>query len=254
MDLNLQDLYLFIFVLVRVGSIFAIAPFFSSSFIPTMIKVALAVLLSFVISFSNINFAEMLNTTDIVMFTIHEVAIGLLIGLIASIVFRGAQIAGNMIDFSGGLSMAQTYSPLTGGRASVYGRMFPMVALTVFVIIDGPMLFIQLIARSYEAIPNITQLTTDGIMIYIAKTVSGCVSIGVQIAIPFVVMFLISDITLGLISRTIPQINVFILGIPMRFLVGVLMVMILAGSIVANFEVLIEMMFKAVEQFVNALT
>jgi flagellar biosynthetic protein FliR len=253
MEMDLQDLYLFIFVMIRVGAIFTVAPFFSSSFIPNTVKAGLVVLLSFVISMSGMDFGEMLNSTDVIMFVIHEVAIGMLIGLVSSIIFRGAQIAGGLVDFSGGLSMAQVYSPLTGGQASVYGRLFPMIALTVFVVMDGPMLFIQIIARSYETIPNIVELTSHGILVYVATVVSSCVSIGLQIAIPFVVMFLISDITLGLISRTIPQINVFILGIPLRFLIGVLMVVILAGSLVANFEVLVELMFEAIEGFVNAL-
>ncbi len=253
MIMELQDFYLIIFVMIRVGAIFTVAPFFSSGFIPNLVKISLVVLLSFVIANSKIDFAELLNTTDVLMYIVQEVAIGLLIGLVASIIFRAAQVAGGLIDFSGGLSMAQVYSPITGSNSSVYGRFFPMILVTLFVVVGGPMLFIQLIARSYETIPNLSELTNAGVLVYVGITVSTCVSVGVQIAIPFVIMFLISDITLGLISRTIPQINVFILGIPMRLLIGVLMVIILSGSLVSNFEELIRIMFEALEGFINAL-
>jgi len=253
MDMNLQDLYLFIFIMVRVGSIMVLAPFFSTSFIPNLVKISLVFLISFLLMNSKIDFTEVMNTSDLLFFIIHEVAIGLLIGLISSIIFQASQVAGNLLDFSGGLSMAQTYSPLTGGRASIYGRLFGMIALTVFVIIDGPMIYLHLLADSYELVPNVNEITTQGALIFVAQSVGSCVSIGVQIAIPFVVMFLISDITLGLISRTIPQINVFILGIPMRFLVGIIMVSILATSLVANFEELARFMFETIEEFFIAL-
>lgn len=250
--MELTNLYLMIFVMIRVGSIFIFAPFFSSSNIPLLVKVSLVASLSFMISGIDLNFADVMNTADIMFYAIHETAIGLIIGLVSSIVFTAVQVAGNLLDFSGGLSMAQTYSPEVGDRASVYGRLFTMVALAVFVVVDGPMLFIKAIIESYRLVPNVDALIRDGILIFVANSVVVCVSVGVQIAIPFVVMFLISDITLGLVSRTIPQINVFILGIPMRFLVGITFIALLAGSLVANVEYVVELVFEAIGDFLNA--
>ncbi len=230
--MDILQFQIFILIFTRISSFFVSSPFFSMKGLPTMLKIgfsfAIALIIYVMTPEMNIDF----NTPFIFYFLIiKEALVGLALGYITNLVYISIQMAGQLADIQLGFSMASLYDPLTQSRVSLYGRMYNWIGLVLFFSINGHYYLLYAIIQSFSFIPvGLTKL--QGINIgEIAVVFSKSFLIAFQIGIPLILVGFMTDIIMGFIARTIPQLNVFILGMPLKVLVGLIAFVILLPEV-----------------------
>lgn len=228
----LSFLSLFFLFMARFLPIVSLSPFFGSKVMPHPVKVCFAISMFviflpqmlFVIS-SPINFS-----LGLVLLILKELFVGILMGFLISMPFQIVQNAGILIDHQRGGASLMVNDPTIQNQSSPLGTMFNFVLIVVFFIIDGPFLFIDTIISSYEVIPpdrfiNPNFFNKDGAFWSSqVKILNSLMVISVRLASPALLMILMTDFFLGIANRLAPQVQITFLGMPLKSLLGLLVV------------------------------
>ncbi len=206
--------------LIRVLGLFTTAPVLSQRTMPARAKVALAMLITLVAA-PGIDSPVAPMNLALIMLAVHELAVGLLLGFIARLIFAAFEIAGETIGLQMGLSFAGFFDPQSGA-ANPVARLLNLTALTAFVMLNGPGLLIAAVIASFQTIP----INTDFAWMTTYSPVqlgSAVFSLGLSIALPFMILLLFVNLSLGIMSRVAPQFSVFAVGFPVTIGVGMAM-------------------------------
>ena len=210
-------------ILARLTSFMSLAPFFSIKNTPNMIKLGLAVFLT-VLIIPTLPAAENI-PLDLVAYSIliiKEVVVGLILGYASILTFTAIKIAGELIDNQMGFAMASIVDPVNNSSITLIGQFMYLLQILLFLAVDGHHRLLMAISYSYTLIPvNGTVLQTTFVT-GILKIFIEMFSLGIRMAAPFIVAFLICDIALGIIARTVPQLNVFVLSFPVKTGLGLI--------------------------------
>lgn len=224
----------FLLILVRVTSLFVSTPLLNIKGIPNTLKIMFCVVLSYIIYFS-VTSTDMQMSVSMAVFIvllIKEALVGLFLGVLVNIVFMSIQMAGQFIDIQGGLASSTLFDPMSQNKLSIYGHMYFWLALILYFIFDGHHYLIIALTKSFSIIDlSNYNLNLPG-LIGAIDIVNQSFIIGVQIAAPMILVFVITDLILGIISRTVPQLNVLILGLPLKTLVGIITFMAIVPIVV----------------------
>lgn len=192
---------------------------------PNTFKVMVCLMLSGLTSF-NLNLEIAVNDMfTIISYTATEVLNGLFLGYITYLVFSSIKIAGSLIDNQMGLSMANIYDPQSGEQSTLIQSLFYWCAIAIFFVTNGHHLLLNGIFQSFETIPIGTAPIVDNVQ-YLLKIFLQQFAIGFQIAFPILLTLLLSELILGLISRSVPQLNVMIIGMPFKILLGIVIIFV----------------------------
>ena len=153
-----------------------------------------------------------------------EVLVGLSIGLIALFIFSGAQIAGQIVGMQMGFGIVNVIDPYTGTQVSILAQVQNIVAMWFFVIINGHHWFLMGIADSFNIIPLGNVRITEGLVMNLLNLCGDVFIIGVKVGAPGIVTLLIASLMMGIIAKTVPQINILIVGFPLKVGMGLLAV------------------------------
>jgi len=166
----------------------------------------------------------------------REVAVGVTIGFVAGTVFRAAEAAGRLVDTMRGANFAEVIAPMSEGRTSPTGALYLFLAILVFLELGGLAQAAVAVARSYEAVPLVPPAlpARPGAVVWLAIATSAkMIEAAVSLAAPGVVALMMTDVTLGMIGRAVPQLPVYFLGMPAKALLGVGVVLIGMGALEA---------------------
>ncbi|MDX8365079.1 flagellar biosynthetic protein FliR [Cytobacillus sp. IB215665] len=225
---------MFLLILVRVTAFFVTIPIFSYRNIPSTHKIGLAVFLAWMMLFT---IDPVVITIDemFILLIMKEVLIGLLIGFTAQILFAAIQIAGGFIDFQMGFAIANVIDPQTGIQSPLIGQYLHTFALLFLLSVDAHHLLLDGIFYSYEFIP-IDQpwipFGDTGFSNFLIKTLSMMFIIAFQMALPIVGSLFLVDVALGIMARTMPQLNIFVVGIPIKIIVSLVMLIVVMASFI----------------------
>ncbi len=210
----------FLLILTRVSGVLVTAPILASRNIPPKAKIGLAF-------FTSLILFPFIGTPEIPEQLIHyalligkELLVGLTIGYIANLMFIGILIAAKVIDFQMGFAIANVVDPLTNVQVSVTGQFQYILAMLFFLIINGHHHLFSALARSFEVVPLTTFEISPHLIGNINQLFSETFVIGIKIGAPVMGALLMASLILGIIARTMPQMNVFIVGIPLKIGVG----------------------------------
>lgn len=243
----------FTLILMRIASFIWIAPGFSSRQVHTQAKLVISAGLGLVV-YSLIDSPETTYTLGIfVVLLLKEVLLGAALGYIMLLFFSAVEMAGNFVDFQVGFSMAMSYDPALGVNASFYGRLYYWIALMIFFLADIHHHVIRTLVRSYDYIPithvDFTYLGTEGIVRLFVQMFE----VAVNLAFPLVIVALLSEIVLALLSRTVPQINVLILGMPLKILLSIVFMFIFLPVLVENITDIFPDMLQTMLEFIQSI-
>ncbi|GAB4364604.1 MAG: flagellar biosynthetic protein FliR [Calditrichia bacterium] len=248
MNYTEYQILLFFLILVRFTSMFAAAPIFGENGIPNILKLglggALSLLLFPVVEPSVPDFE--LNALTALILVAGEVLTGLTIGLIIKFLFAGVELAGEYIGVDMGLSMAQEFDPLFEQRISVIARFKNILAILIFIVIDGHHFLIQAAAHSFRLLPIGTWSMPSVVITKIIKISASVFVIGVKIAAPAIVALFLTSVAMGLTARAVPQMNIFFVGFPLRISVGFI-------SLIMAFPLFIYVFQKLLTEFESNL-
>lgn len=237
----------FLLIFIRMLAFLATAPLFSYRTIPLPYKIGISFFLALVI----------IHTVDTSMvpvdwsypfLVIKEVLVGLFIGLIAYIILSAVQIAGGFIDFQMGFAIANVMDPQTGAQSPLIGQYFYIFALLFLLSVNGHYLLIDGIVNSYQFIPidKFIPFYSGGMIDFILTAFNEMFLIAFQIAVPIVGCLFLVDVALGIIARTVPQLNVFVVGLPLKILISFVAIFFFLSLYIALAKGLFESMFKTI--------
>jgi flagellar biosynthesis protein FliR len=217
-----KDVVAFVLILVRVAGIFLSAPVFASRNIPAMLKTSWILLIAFLV-FPVIDFKpETLPEAGLPfgLAVMREIIIGFSIGLGATLIFVGIQLAGQIIDIQMGLGMVNIIDPVTSTQISVMGQFYFLIATLVFLAVNGHHIIIRAVVESFNLIPLGQAHFTIALGTKIMSLFSQVFFIAFQVGAPAIGALFITNLVLGIVARTVPQMNVFIVGMPLNVAVG----------------------------------
>jgi flagellar biosynthesis protein FliR len=218
----------FILVLARISPLFILAPLFSSKLLPLRARGIVAVGLAIGIAPIALGAGngqhipmEILPLGGLIL---KEMLVGLGFSFALAALFAAIQVAGSILDTLIGFSFGALVDPVTGTNGGVLNQLYGLIGVMIFVVINGDAWVIQGLARSYEAIP-LADAPRLGTLVEGAQVAfSGILGAAVQVAAPVMLAVLLSDVAFGLVSRVVPQLNVFGVGFPAKVTVGLVMV------------------------------
>lgn len=217
---------------IRIITMLMSSPIFSVRQIPSMIKVGLSLILSLLVS-ANIGiptYQFINNNFDLLFFIFREIAIGVSIGYISTLIFNAIRVSAQIMDFNVGFSMSQYFDPSTAGSSTPLERFFNWFAIVIFVTLNFHHILLSAIIKSFEVVPLGILKINSNVFIVVLDVFAKSFYIAMQLAAPVVIVVFLTDFTLGLINRAVPQINIFLLSLPVKTLVGLFAVsMILPG-------------------------
>lgn len=247
-------LALFLIFLRITSYLFATQIFFPSG-TPGIFKGAFSLIVSYGIV-SSVDYNNLLsidNNYMLVFYAVSEVMTGLILGYITNLIFQVAKFAGGWMDLHAGFSMVSVFDPATNMSSTLLGNLSYFIGIVFFFIIGGQRLVIKLIVESIEIVPLGRTIVYQETTMDVINTIIQYFMLGVKIAIPVVIIIVITDICLGLISRTVPTIPVMILGMPIKNVLAfvtyliILPIMInLIGTAIYNLQGIMEKLVKLI--------
>jgi len=220
-----QHVVAFFLVLARVSPLFVLAPLFSSRMVPARVRgiiaVALAIGLSPVVGRGDTLPLDVLSIGELLG---KEVLVGAAFAFALGALFAAVTVAGGFIDTMIGFSYGGLVDPLNGNQSAVLSTAYGMIGVLVFIAIGGDTWVIQGLARTYDVV-GLTEYPSLARMVGGAGT--AFVSIfgsAIQIAGPVILALTLTDAAFGVVSRVVPQLNVFQVGFPAKVVVGLLLV------------------------------
>jgi flagellar biosynthetic protein FliR len=210
----------YVLVMCRVGGLFVLAPIFSGKMIPTQAKVIVAGAISFALEPMVVSGVTIPTGVEVVPLIMKELLVGLAFALSLGVVAAGLQAAASIMDTMIGFSFAQLVDPLTQAETAIIGQLYSLFAVIVFLLIGGDHLMIEGLDASYRLIPLGSVPSATQLGAIAAQDLTQMFLIAIEVAAPVIVALALVDISLALVSRAVPQMNVFIVGIPAKIMVG----------------------------------
>lgn len=210
----------YLLAMVRATAWVFICPPFGQRVIPRQVRIGFAAALALALGPKLGAQGVPMETAPLVTSAILQVGAGLAMGFIALMLFSAIQAAGNMIDLVSGFTIAQLFDPLSSAPASAFGRFYNLLAVTLLFAIDGHLMLVRGFISSFDAAP-----LTDINLAAAAKLMSADLSMffvaAVQTAAPLMAALFLTEITLGLLARAAPHLNIFLLGLPLKLLLTI---------------------------------
>jgi flagellar biosynthetic protein FliR len=215
----------FLLVLGRIGPLFVLAPLFSSRSIPARAKGVCAVALTVGIAPVALGHHHVpLDLGTFVELMLKEILVGLAYAFALAALFAAVSTAGSFLDTLIGFSYGALVDPVTGNQSSVLTQAYVFMAIGVLIAIGGDQLMIQGVARSYDLVPLLEVPSLPALVGGAQSAFSQVFLSALELAAPVVLAIVITDAAFGVVSRVVPQLNVFAVGFPAKVAVGILVI------------------------------
>jgi len=255
MNFYVEKFVVFLLVFIRTSSMFATAPLYGHQSIPVQLRIWAAGLFSFAI-FPLIAASTRVISLDLgslVVLVVQEIIIGAAIGFSLGIIFHGVIYAGELFGIVMGFSIANVLDPQNGFDVPVIGQIQYIVAIFIFLILDGHLFLIQALKMSYDTVP-VSGLKLGGGVVDTFVRMTGMVFVAaVKIGAPVIVSLFLTDVLLGVMARVVPQVNVFFVGMPLKTGVGLFTLMASLPFFVFVFEKLLDVFENDVVQMIRQM-
>jgi flagellar biosynthetic protein FliR len=221
-----ERIQLLLLLLMRVGGLMMTAPVFSHNSVPR--RVALAMTLGFgVILLPLFNDTPLPQTGSLIMlvfFCLTEFLVGVVISLVFSVIFQSIRFAGAIVGYQIGFSMVNVVDPSSSEQVSVIGEFWFLLATLIFICLNGHHLIITGLVDSYRAIPLGAGSPSGAVGEWLIKYSALVFVLGVKFAAPAILTVFLVDVAMGVLARTMPQMNIFIVGFPVKIYAGLAVV------------------------------
>ncbi len=216
----------FLLTFTRVGTAMLIMPGLGESFISQRVRLHLALGISFVLFPLLYQYmpAQIPATFPLVMMIISEAIIGLMIGTVARIFMVSLDTAGMVISMQSGLANAQVFNPALASQGSIIGAFLSVTGIVVLFALNLHHMLLMGVVESYKMFPVGDVLDTGSMAELISQAVNASFKIGVKLAMPFMVLTLLIYVGMGVLSRLMPQIQVFMIVLPLQIWVSILLI------------------------------
>ncbi len=210
----LNELAIFALVLVRIGALVAVAPMFGSVAVPLQLRAVFALAVAVAVAPFEIDKATPVPPSLLAWLVLAgaEALVGLVLGLGVMVLFSALQVAGQVISQMSGMQLADAFDPGFGGNVPVFSQLFFYVTLAVFLAIGGHRHVLEALFDTFVWMPAGQGEYAPSVAAAMTSVLSQSFVLGIRAAAPVMVALLIATLILGLIGRTLPQLNILALG------------------------------------------
>ncbi|UHA59278.1 flagellar type III secretion system protein FliR [Metabacillus litoralis] len=240
----LENYPAFLLIFMRITAFFVTMPFFSYRNIPNTHKIGLSFFLAWIMFFSIDPPAIEVNG-QFIMLIVKEVLLGLTIGFSAYFILAAIQIAGSFIDFQMGFAIANVIDPQTGAQSPLVGQFLYTFVLLFMITTNAHHLLLDGVFYSYQFVPidqPFLPMGEESVIEFIVESFNSMFIIAFQMSIPVVGSLFLVDIALGIVARTVPQLNIFVVGLPLKIGVSFIMLILVMGALFMLMQQLFETM------------
>ncbi|HWR07524.1 flagellar biosynthetic protein FliR [Sporomusa sp.] len=241
-----NQLGLFLLIFARISGIFSSAPIFGARNVPTTVKAGLSLIISYILL--PLLIRPDFNSPDAflpyIALVIGEFLIGLILGFACSFIFYGIQMAGSLLDTQIGFGMVNVLDPQFGQQVPLVGNFKYILALLVFLASNGHHLFLAAVFQSFKLIPVSLGVFRPDMANIVVDMVAGIFIIALKISLPVLVSLLLTDVALGILARTMPQMNIFVVGVPGKIIVGIFVLSLALPFYIGFLEVVFNGTFR----------
>lgn len=212
----------FILIVARLGGFLTTAPFFASRNIQPSLRAFLSILLALL-------FVPLFSVTDLILpntvwslalMLLREVGLGLALGYAGSVIFSAFQVAGQVIDMQIGFGMINVLDPQSGRQIPLVGNLLHLIAMLIFLAYNGHHFLFHALWSSWQLVPPGGSWGSPNMLWEIVRAITVMFIAGIEIATPVLGALFLADLALAIMARTIPQLNIFVVGLPMKSLLG----------------------------------
>ena len=236
-----QGLATYIWPFVRIGAFLMVMPLIGGSFVPTKVRLLLAVVLTAVLApvLPTMPNPDVLSVVGLVTM-IQEIAIGVAMGFLVQLVFDAIALGGQVIGMSMGLGFAVFLDRARGVNIPVLGQLFLMLGMLIFLSMNGHLALIRLLAESFQAWPVSTAGLSVSMLSEILLWTGQMFVYAMKIALPAITAILVVNLSFGVMSRAAPTLNLFAVGFPVAMLLGFAVIFLNMGVLAENVSIFIE--------------
>ncbi len=203
---------------VRITSLVTVLPFLSFRGIPSLPKVGFSALLAYLLFLAQNPVPQRLQAHFFlyVLAAGSEVLFGLALGFTVMLIFAAVRIGGQLIDMQAGLMMSSVFDPQYGSHVTIFGQFYYLFAVVFYLALNGHHMLFAALSRSFLLVPPGGVVFQASLVPHFMHFFYQMFVVSFQLAAPVVMVLLFSDLALGLISKTVPQLHVFMVGMPLK--------------------------------------
>ncbi|QDU55302.1 flagellar biosynthetic protein FliR [Aeoliella mucimassa] len=234
----LTKVAVFTLVLGRIGALVATAPLLKLTSVPKVFRAFLAITLTMLVMplYAHLTYTSPWNLLAFGSLLFNEILIGLMLGLGMQILFSGVQVAGQIVSHMSGMSLAEISNPEFNGSASVFTEIFHYVTMAVFVAVGGHRMMMAALLDTFEWAPPGRAMLGDSYVHVMVGLLTQSFHLGIRASAPLLIALFLSTLLLGLISRTLPQINVLAVGFGLNSMLTIGLILMSLGTVAWTFQ------------------
>lgn len=219
-----NEIKVFLFILIRIGVILFLMPFFNSRVIPVTVKAGFTIILAMILfpvcgPYTGVYPDTTLGMINVI---IGEFVIGMILGLLVQLFFEGIRIMGQIVGFEIGFSIANVLDPQSGFQTSILSNIAYLLAIILFLILNGHHIILNAIRDSFAIIQPGSVSLNKQVFHEVMRRSGEMFVISVQIGAPVISAILFIQLAFGLITRLIPQMNIMVVAFPVQIATGLI--------------------------------
>ena len=247
----------FLLVLTRISGIFLISPFFGSLNIPVQIRAITALTITLIIFPVIVAKTTVTAPATVLMFggtVVQELFVGWLIGFVAYITFAAVNMSGKIMDMQVGFSVANVMDPTSGQQAPLIGSFLYNLTVIYLLVVNGHHMILAGLIESFRRVPLDGLVWNEALAGFIGDITAGVLLVGMKIAMPVTFAILITNVGMGILARTMPQMNIFVVGIPLHLTIGIFMLSMLMPFYILFLDVMFSDMYEHISAAVRLIS
>ncbi len=230
LSIPLDAFYGVLLIFLRVAGIVFSAPILDTATIPVLFKAGLGLAVS-VLLLPVVDAVISVRDLSLLTFAVgvvSEIAIGVTIGLSVKLLFTGVQLAGQVAGHQMGFAIANVVDPATSVQIPVLSQIYNLTAMLVFLSINAHHMFFAAVVESYTLLPPLSMQLSPQLVGMMMQLAGNMFVVAVKVGAPLIAVMLVVSVGLGLVARTVPQIHIFIVGMPLKLLIGMIFMTLVA--------------------------
>ncbi len=256
LDISVAQFQVFLLVFVRTIGILAISPVFGHRAVISQSKAGLALVIAMVLfPVVPLTLSPTGELLPYVLLAIKELIMGMILGFTALLVFIAVQFAGEVIGIDIGFGVVNIIDPMSAEQISIIATFKNLIALVVLLMINGHHTILNALAASFDMVPLGGMMFTELLGRGLIAITSQVFVMAIKLATPVIAALFLTSLALGIVARTVPQMNVFIVGFPMKIGIGMGIIMLTLplfqtilvkyfNGMAANFSLLLQQMYR----------
>lgn len=255
-DLTLNEYIVFAMILIRMSGLVVFAPFFGGENLPQRARIGLAVFLSFVVfdhAAATLDVPLKLSWLELGVVAVQELLVGLALGYAAGLVFSGAQLAGELIGQQIGFTLANVVDPVSESEVGIISFFNFTLMVALFLALNLHLVMIKILASSYDFVGIGKAVLRPDMFGHLSYMFGQIWDISLQLGGPILLLMLLVSVIVGFLTRTMPQLNIIVIGLPSRTLIGLLALFMSIRTIIDVSAVLCVQMLEDIQYLVQLL-